>query len=69
MRRLQTAKIDHLDDQLRAADAAAGHLFRRVMESAGERLSTIRRIGKTGQIDRLLEGSAMHRRRARAPQH
>ena len=58
MRISQTAKIDRLDDQLQAADAAAGHLFLRVMESAGERLSTIRRRGKTGQIDRLLEAGA-----------
>jgi len=54
----QRTKTDRLDDQLRAAEAATEHLFQRVMDDAGERLSTIRRMGKTEQIDRLLGAGA-----------
>lgn len=49
----QSAETDHLDAQLQAANVATEHLFRQVMESAGERFSTLRQMGKIAQVDRL----------------
>lgn len=58
MRIPQTAKIDRLDDHLQAAVAVTEQLLRVVMENPRERLSTIHRMGKARQIDRLLAAGA-----------
>ena len=55
---VQTAELDRLDRQLVSAQAASVALFQKVMESAGERLSILRRAGKTAHIERLLEEAA-----------
>ena len=59
-RSVQTAKLDRLDRQLQSAHAVTVALFRDVMESAGERLSILRRVGKTAHIERLLGGRGVH---------
>ena len=55
---VQTAELDRLDRQLVSAHAVTGALFQKVMQSAGERLSILRRAGKTAHIERLLEEAA-----------
>ena len=55
---VQTAELDRLDRQLVSAHAVSAALFQKVMESAGERLSILRRAGKIAHIERLLEEAA-----------
>ncbi len=54
----QSAESDRLANQLQAANSATEQLLRHVMESAGDRFSTLRRMGKMAQIDRLLAAGA-----------
>ena len=55
---VQTAKSDPLDRHLESAHAATVALFREVLESADERLSILRRAGKTAHIERSLAAGA-----------
>ena len=55
---VQTLQFDLLDSKLRCAHVLTVALFRQVVESAGDRLSIIRRAGKTTHIERLLEAGA-----------
>jgi hypothetical protein len=57
-RLVQTAKLDRLDRQLESAHAVTVALFREVMEIASERLSILRRAGKTAHIERSLAAGA-----------
>jgi hypothetical protein len=57
-RSVQTAKLDPLDRHLESAHAATVALFREVLESASERLSILRRAGKTAHIERSLAAGA-----------
>src|SRR4029077_16209020 len=57
-RSVQTAKLDPLDRHLESAHAATVALFREVLESAGERLSILRRAGKTAHIELSLAAGA-----------
>jgi hypothetical protein len=57
-RSVLTAEMDRLDRRLESAHAATVALFREVMESAGERLSILRRAGKTAHIERSLAAGA-----------
>ncbi len=54
----QKVDLDRLDDELRLAPVLAPELLRKVMESAGARLLSLRRSGKTARIDRLIEAGA-----------
>jgi hypothetical protein len=54
----QAVDFDRLDDELRLAPALAPELLCKVMESAGTRLSLLRKSGKTARIDRLIEAGA-----------
>jgi hypothetical protein len=47
-----------LDCQLQSAHAVTVALLRDVMGSAGERLSTLQRMGKTAHIERFLKAGA-----------
>jgi hypothetical protein len=58
IRSVQTASWDRLDCQLQSAHAGTVALFRDVMGSAGDRLSTLQLMGKTAHIDRLLKAGA-----------
>jgi len=55
---VQTLQFDLLDSKLRCAHVLTVALFRQVVEGAGDRLSIIRRAGKTTHIERLLEAGA-----------
>ena len=57
-RLVQTAKLDRLDRQLESAHAVTVALFREVREIASERLSILRRAGKTAHIERSLAAGA-----------
>jgi hypothetical protein len=50
-RSVQTAKLDPLDRHLESAHAATVAWVREVLESASERLSILRRAGKTAHIE------------------
>jgi hypothetical protein len=50
--------LDRLDRQLESAHAVTVALFREVMEIASERLSILRRAGKTAHIERSLVAGA-----------
>jgi hypothetical protein len=54
----RVAELDRLDRQLQSARTATVKLFREFMESAGERLSVLRRSGKMSRIDILVEAGA-----------
>ena len=51
-------ELDRLDDELRLAPVLAPELLCKFMESAGTRLSLLRKSGKTARIDRLIEAGA-----------
>lgn len=54
----QAVDLDRLDDELRLAPALAPELLRKVMESAGARLLSLRQSGKAARLDGLIEAGA-----------
>ena len=58
IRPVHAAEIDRLDDQLQSAYTMTPDLFQHVIESAGERLSILRRAGKIAHVQWLLEAGA-----------
>lgn len=54
----QASELDRLDDLLQSAHVITPDLFQLMTESAGERLSILRRAGKTGRMQSLLEAGA-----------
>ena len=58
IRAMQAGELDRLDCQLQSACSVTVTLFQQMMESAGDRLSVLRRSGKMSHIDKLLEAEA-----------